>query len=183
MQVRDATQSDGPRIAALHAASWRLTYRGLLRDEYLDGDLVVERNRLWAERLAAPEPRQRIVLAEVGPQLAGFACAFGSADPEMGTMLDNLHVGYEFQRQGIGARLMSDIVSWCRAEVPEEGLFLWVLEDNAKARRFYEHLGATKVGADVWHSPDGGAIPSLCYAWTRLAPLMQALNLRTSKKQ
>lgn len=182
MQIRDATPADGPPIAALHAASWRLTYRGLLRDGYLDGDLVGDRNRLWAQRLTEPEPKQRVVLAEVGQQLAGFACAFGSADPEMGTMLDNLHVGYEFQRQGMGARLMNEIVSWCQAEVPGEGLFLWVLEGNAQARRFYEHLGATKVAADVWESPDGGAIPSLCYAWTNLAVLIHELNLRTSKR-
>lgn len=183
MRLRDATQTDGPAIAALHAASWRLTYRGLLSREYLDRDLDRDRNNLWQQRLSTPEPGQRIVLAEVRTQLAGFACAFGSADAELGTMLDNLHVGYEFQRQGIGARLMNEIVRWCRNEVPGEGLFLWVLEGNAKARRFYEHLGAVRVGTDVWHAPDGNAIPSVCYAWTRLDPLMQALNLRMSKKQ
>jgi ribosomal protein S18 acetylase RimI-like enzyme len=181
MQFRDATQTDGPRIAALHAASWRLTYRGWLRDEYLDGDLVDERNRLWTVRLAVPEPNQRIVLAEAGQQLAGFACAFGSADPELGTMLDNLHVGYQFQRQGIGARLMKEIVSWRLAEASGEGLFLWVIEGNSRARRFYENLRATKVAEDVWQSPDGGAIPSVCYAWTNLAALMQAMNVRSRK--
>jgi GNAT superfamily N-acetyltransferase len=123
------------------------------------------------------------VLAEISDQLAGFACAFGSEDPELGTLLDNLHVRHDFQNQGIGAKLMTQIALWCQAEFAGEGLFLWVLESNLQARRFYEHLGATRAGEDVWHSPDGGAIPSLCYAWNDLAPLMLALTLRTTKQQ
>lgn len=180
---RIATQADAPGIAALHAASWRRAYRGMLTDEYLDGDLESERTSVWVERLTTPEPKQRVVLAEIGHQPVGFACAFGSEDPKLGTLLDNLHVSHEFQHQGVGAGLMMEIASWCQSELPGEGLFLWVLEPNLQARRFYEHLGATRVGEDVWQSPDGGAIPSLCYAWRHLAPLMLALTLRTTKNQ
>jgi ribosomal protein S18 acetylase RimI-like enzyme len=97
-------------------------------------------------------------------------------------LLDNLHVSREFQRQGIGAKLMTEIVSWCQAESPGEGLFLWVLEPNFPARNFYEELGAVNVGEDVWLAPDGGSIPSLCYAWPRLESLMLALTLKKSKK-
>jgi GNAT superfamily N-acetyltransferase len=126
LKLRDADQSDAWRIATLHAASWRNAYRGMLSDEYLDGDLLGERSRIWIERLTAPMPRQRVLLAEIGDQLAGFACAFGSDDPQLGTLLDNLHVLPEFQRQGIGARLMSEIAFWCDKQSPGEGLFLWV---------------------------------------------------------
>jgi GNAT superfamily N-acetyltransferase len=183
MRIRDATLADAPRIAGLHAASWRRAYRGMLSDEFLDTDLESDRTRVWVDRLTTPKPKQRVVLAEISNQLAGFACAFGSEDPHLGTLLDNLHVRHDFQHQGIGAKLMTQIASWCQAEFAGEGLFLWVLESNLQARRFYEHLGATRAGEDVWQSPDGGAIPSLCYAWRSLAPLLLALNLRTTKKQ
>jgi GNAT superfamily N-acetyltransferase len=183
MRFRDVTLADAPRIAALHAASWRRAYRGMLTDEYLDTDLESDRTRVWIERLSTPNPKQRVVLAEISEQLAGFACAFGSADPDLGTLLDNLHVRQDFQQQGVGASLMLQIASWCQTKFAGEGLFLWVLEPNLKARRFYEHLGAIKVKEDVWQSPDGGETPSLCFAWTRLDPLILALNLRTTKKQ
>jgi ribosomal protein S18 acetylase RimI-like enzyme len=101
----------------------------------------------------------------------------------LGTLLDNLHVSREFQRQGIGAKLMSEIASWCKSALPGEGLFLWVLEPNRTARDFYEQLGAVKVNKDVWHSPDGGSIPSLCFAWKDLDVLTRALTLRRSKTQ
>lgn len=179
MRFRDASVADASRIAALHAASWRTTYRGMLSDEYLDGDTDSERTRVWVDRLTTPNPKQRVVLVEIAGQLAGFACAFGSDDPKLGTLLDNLHVSREFQRCGIGAKLMSEIASWCQAELPGEGLFLWVLEPNRTARDFYEQLGAVKVDEDVWHSPDGGSIPSLCYAWKDLDSLTLALKQRT----
>ena len=181
MEFRIANQNDAARIAGLHSASWRDTYRGLLSDEFLNGDLVGERAKLWVERLATPNPKQRIVLAEAERGLAGFACAFGSDDPELGTLLDNLHVSREFQHQGIGTKLMLEIACWCQAELPGEGLFLWVLEGNRPARRFYEQLGAVKVNEDFWHAPDGGSIPGLCYAWKHLESLLTALTMRTSK--
>ena len=183
MRFRDASVADAPHIAALHTASWRRAYRGMLSDEYLDTDLESDRTSVSVGRLTTPKPKQRVVLAESSDQLAGFACAFGSEDPDLGTLLDNLHVRHDFQHQGVGAKLMLQIASWCQKEFAGEGLFLWVLESNLQARRFYEHLGATKAGAEVWHSPDGGAIPSLCYAWRNLAPLILTLTLRTTKKQ
>lgn len=151
----------------------------MLSDEFLDGDILSERHALWVGRLTTPPANQKVVLAELNNELAGFACAFGSDDPQLGTLLDNLHVSPQFQRQGIGARLMSDIVSWRRAERPDEGLFLWVLEANLQGRRFYDSLGGQHVGSEVWHSPDGGALASLCYAWTDLAALGEMLNSKS----
>ena len=182
MKFRVATLADAPRIATLHAASWRRAYRGMLSDEYLDTDLESDRGKVWTGRLSTPNSKQRVVLSEISDQLAGFACALGSEDPDLGTLLDNLHVSHEFQQQGIGARLLMQIASWCQTEFAGEGLFLWVLEPNMKARRFYEHLGAVPAGKEVWESPDGGKIPSLCYAWRHLDPLLLTLNLRTMTK-
>ena len=181
MRFRQANKADAERIADLHATSWRFAYRGMLSDEYLDGNLVGERTRLWIERFAASNPKQRVLIAEIGDRLAGFACAYGSEDPQLGTLLDNLHVREEFQHQGVGTGLMDEIVSWVRNEFPGEGLFLWVLESNKQARRFYEDLGAIRVAEEIWLSPDGGAIPSLCYAWSDLIALMSLLNVRMKK--
>ena len=176
MRIRDATQSDVTQIAELHAASWRTAYRGMLSEAYLGGDLVGERTRIWIDRLNNPDPKQRVLLAEISGKAAGFTCAYGSSNPELGTLLDNLHVSREFQRQGIGARLMSEIAAWCYRELPGEGLFLWVLEPNLQARSFYEHRGAVIVARDTWFPPDGGAIPSLCYAWKDVEALLAALG-------
>jgi len=172
MRFRVAIQSDAQAIASLHAASWRIAYRGLLSDEYLDGNVVSERTAMWEESFRTPSNNQYVVVAEVGPQIVGFACAYGDDDPHWGTLLDNLHVDDKQKRQRVGARLMAHVAAWCSSAYPNNGLYLWVLKPNVSARRFYEHLNGVNVGEDVWFPPGGGEIPKLRYAWRHLDVLL-----------
>lgn len=174
--IRVATRADASRIAELHAASWRVAYRGILSDSYLTGGVVADRAAVWSGRLATPKPRQHLVLAEIGDTLAGFACAFGESDLQWGTLLDNLHVDPTLKHQGIGRRLMAEVAMWCSAELPGQGMYLWVLEPNLPARRFYERLGGVNTGRDVWNAPDGQSIPELRYSWEDLDLLLQMIR-------
>ena len=54
MIYREAISADAASVAALHAKSWRVAYRGILRDEFLDGDVVQNRVEVWEKRLTAP---------------------------------------------------------------------------------------------------------------------------------
>ena len=51
MVIRNAEGSDVAKIAALHIANQRTTYRGLLSDEYLDSLRVGDGERKWNEYL------------------------------------------------------------------------------------------------------------------------------------
>jgi GNAT superfamily N-acetyltransferase len=170
--TRPAVRSDAAAIAALHAASWRCAYRGALSDEFLAGDIVADRMAVWSERFRAAPPNQHVVVAESDKGLLGFACVFASADREWGALLDNLHVVRSSQRHGIGSRLVREIASWCVTRESDKGLFLWVLEANEGARRFYENLGAVNVGEDVWSPPGGGAVTRRRYAWRDVTRLL-----------
>ena len=167
LRLRDATGDDAPAIAALHAESWRTTYRGALRDDYLDGDIVRERTTVWRGRLDQPAANQRVVVAEGPGRLVGFACAYGNDDEHWGTQLDNLHVRRDAHGHGTGSRLVAEVAAWCRTAYPAGGLYLWVLEQNHPARRFYERLGATDQEGDVWLPPDGGTVKTRRYVWSR----------------
>lgn len=177
MNVRIADANDIGRIARLHAESWRVAYRGMYQDEYLDGPVFEDRLNVWQQRLAAPAHNQHTIVADDGAALAGFACAFGDDDPRWGTLLDNLHVRPEGKRGGVGTRLIADVARWSLREYPSSGLYLWVLERNTPARRFYERWGGRNHESQPAHPP-GGEIPGtgrllgLRYVWedpTRLA--------------
>jgi GNAT superfamily N-acetyltransferase len=168
MDYREATPEDARAIALLHAESWRRHYRGAYRDEFLDGDVAQDRLDTWRERFSPPAHNQFVVLAEEERRLVGFACAYGREDGEWGTLLDNLHVVPEAQGRGTGARLVTRVAEWCRANYPECGLYLWVLEENDKAQRFYARMGARDCGAAQFVPPGGGQIDSRRYAWTSL---------------
>jgi ribosomal protein S18 acetylase RimI-like enzyme len=69
--LRPAVAGDAPAVAAIHAQSWRATYRGTLRDAYLDGDLTAERLALWRARLAVPDGGAVGTIAEAARAPAG----------------------------------------------------------------------------------------------------------------
>lgn len=165
--LREATLADAPAIAALHAESWRFAYRGAYSDEYLDGDVFQDRARVWQERLSSPPPNQYIILAEDADGLVGFACAYGADDERWGTLVDNLHVRPDRHRQGTGKRLLAEVAAWCLTEHAGSGLYLWVLEQNARARRFYESLGAKDVESKSSVPPGGGTTVPHRYVWSR----------------
>jgi ribosomal protein S18 acetylase RimI-like enzyme len=171
VRFREATPEDAASIAALHAESWRAHYRGAYRDEYLDGDVAVDRLRVWEARLAAPPPNQLVVLAEEDGDLIGFACAYGGHDATWGSLLDNIHVRREHQRRGVGAGLLAEVAAWCRAGYGGSGLYLWVLEQNDRAQRFYRSLGASDQGGEISEPPGGGKIHGRRYAWRTVPDL------------
>jgi GNAT superfamily N-acetyltransferase len=168
MRFREATRADAVAVAKLHAESWRAHYRGAYRDEYLDGDVFQDRLRVWEERLSVPVPHQFVILAEEGSDLIGFACAYGRHDQTWGSFLDNIHVRLDHQGRGVGAGLIAEVAAWCRANYSDCGLYLWVLEQNRGAQRFYQRLGASDQGGEVSEPPGGGQIHGRRYAWKAL---------------
>ena len=43
--TRPIVATDAATVADLHTTSWRSAYRGMLRDDYLDGDIATERRQ------------------------------------------------------------------------------------------------------------------------------------------
>jgi GNAT superfamily N-acetyltransferase len=168
MDYREATYTDRLAIATLHAESWRHTYRGSYSDEFLDGPVFEDRRAVWEKRLAEPKANQFVVVAqeEAEGDIVGFACAYGRDDPRWGTLLDNIHVQPTRHRQGTGTALVAQVVSWCRTHHADVGLWLWVVGQNDRARRFYEGLGAFDSGAERRPPNAGGGEPRAVHRYT-----------------
>ncbi|WP_420888619.1 GNAT family N-acetyltransferase [Chromobacterium amazonense] len=103
LSLRPAQSDDIPLIAALHAQSWRASYRGILPDAYLDERAEDDRLAVWRARFASEKPLWvRIACWEDEP--VGFVCLLPDEAPELGIYLDNLHVRGDQQGRGIGRR-------------------------------------------------------------------------------
>ena len=163
---------DAEAIAKLHTQSWRQTYRGILRDEYLDGTIGEERYAVWQKRFADPAANQRSLVAEGDNQLLGFICLFLDEDPQLGKLIDNLHVASASKGQGIGARLMREATRLFIPQATQPGFYLDVYEANQSAIQFYERMGGTNVGREDHDNPDGGRAMTLRYAWKTAADLL-----------
>jgi ribosomal protein S18 acetylase RimI-like enzyme len=167
VDYRLAGTRDAEAVARLHARSWRESYRGSFTDAFLDSDLVGERLTVWRERLERPPADQLVQLAVDGDDLLGFVCAFGGHDPEWGSFIDNLHVAAEAKRRGIASGLMRRAGAWLADAYPGQGIYLWVLEVNAPARRFYERIGACNSGVSTTETHGGALVQSCRYTWPR----------------
>ena len=172
MNIRNSTPNDSEAIAALHAASWRLTYDSVLSRAYLEKTAPIERETVWTQRLAAPKANQCVLVAESKSGLVGFACAFASEHAEWGSYFDNLHVRTLSQGQGIGKALLVNVARWCEAQAPGQGLYLSVNQENRRAQQFYLGLGARNAKSGIWNAPDGSSVPTYWFVWHSVGPLV-----------
>ena len=174
--VRQIIPEDVAAIAAIHAASWRSAYRGILRDEFLDTDLTSNRVTLWERRLSLIPPNNFGYLATIAERASGFAFAFGAHDPIWGTQIDNLHVLPERKGSGIGRQLLEAVCTRAEVAHPDVGLYLWVYERNQAACLFYERLAGRLVERLLIEPPGGGKAAELRYVWSSPGQLMHALR-------
>lgn len=163
--LRDATKHDSAAIAHLHAESWRSAYRGILSGDYLDHHVHGERAALWQTRFSEIDSKPFLaILAEEGAQLIGFACVFPRDHPTFGSFLDNLHVAPQNVRRGIGRQLLGEVAARLVKQRTPGGLYLWVIEKNSRARRFYSKAGAVEVETVAMPMADGTHQPEVrCY--------------------
>jgi len=177
VRLRRAGADDAVAIAHLHADSWRRHYRGAYSDTFLDGDVLEDRLATWGHRLASPSSETFTVVAEKESTLVGFGHVVFDDDPTWGSLLDNLHVIHDAHRSGIGTRLLASVAEAAVERASNAGLYLWVLEQNVAAQRFYQARGGVFVERALLDPP--GGIPSrmngsplkLRYAWPRSSAL------------
>lgn len=177
--LRLASAADADAIAALHVASWRATYRGILNNDYLDGEIAEERRRVWAERLGdRPGERPIVVGAFQAEVLVGFSCLMPRFHPNFGALLDNLHIDSARQREGIGKRLFAAVIENMTPENRRAPLHLLVFARNEAACQIYDRLGGVPAERRREPEPDGSLVDVVRYQWPNAGSLLARLVRR-----
>lgn len=168
------TAADADRVAALHASSWRSAYRGIFSDHYLDHEADAERRDAWRARLqpATPTADWGLVAEGEAGRLLGFAYVMPDHDPAWGDYLDNLHVAPDLKGGGLGRRLMQAVAGKLQRDGSTRPLYLWVLDANTAARRFYERLGAELTDRRLSDPLAGQQHPVWRCVWRQPATLL-----------
>jgi ribosomal protein S18 acetylase RimI-like enzyme len=163
--IREASAADVEEIARLHLASWSTAYRGIVSDEFLAGVTLESRITRWGQAVASSDSGT-IVATEDGSILG--VCHFGPRRKPPATSTGEvyaLHIRPELRRRGVG-KLLLDAAVTRMAQRGNDGAVLWVLRDNAQARRFYEAQGWSFTGEEFLENRSGYAIPETKYAIT-----------------
>ena len=162
---REIRSNDAELIARMHTTSWRTAYRGILRDEYLDGGIGEERRAEWQRRFVVLHKEALGFIALLDNEPVGFIFGFQNEHDCWGTLIDNLHVLPGWKGRGIGRQLMARFATELIARGDSAGVFLWVYEKNAAARGFYESIGGSMVEATDYEVPGGGEARILRMTW------------------
>jgi ribosomal protein S18 acetylase RimI-like enzyme len=136
INIVEANVSDAAVIGALHAASWRIAYRGLLTDVYLDNDLDGERKKYWARKMVSLKPGEFVLLAKADSVVVGFISVLDIPEAGYSALIDNLHVTPQLKGLGVGSTMMRAAAKRLIAE-NRHNFYLWVLEGNIPAEKFY----------------------------------------------
>ncbi len=162
-QIRPAWAADAPALAAVHVATWRDAYAGLLPDEFLAG----LDPREWAERrrarLIAPAEGTFELVFESEGRVAGFVSGGPSRDGFPGGEVYAIYVDPGCQGRGAGRRLLA-AAERVLAAAGFTDASLWVLADNHPARGFYEAQGWHGDGTlKPWPMTGGVSVPEARY--------------------
>lgn len=175
-RYRQAIKDDANNIAALHAVSWQINYRGILDNHYLDHEVVSDRKNVWQKRFKRVRNDMSVILAEKGNELVGFGCVFFRESEKYGAYLDNLHVVKAYSGRGIGKNLMSLLASEILKNEERKDMYLWVLKENEGAIRLYERLMGQKkelvMERELWEQP----VEKIRYYWPNVQNLMLDKN-------
>ncbi|HJQ76677.1 MAG TPA: GNAT family N-acetyltransferase [Acidimicrobiia bacterium] len=134
--IRWGRPEDAGAISDVHVTAWQQAYRGILGDEYLDSLDRGARQAWWASYLSRGS---RVHVAEHDGAVVGF-CTPGVSNEAGWGEIFAIYVHPEHWGTGIGRELIVAGESTVLASGLDRAL-LWVLEDNRRARAFYERQG------------------------------------------
>lgn len=168
MHIREAISDDIPGIARVHVDTWRTAYIGIVPAEYL-AKLSYERSEArWRENLFGQGDAGFALVAEADGLVVGFAGGGPERDgiPGYDGELYALYVLASYQRRNIGQTLLHTAAQRLAAD-GFKAMLLWVLQENAQARAFYEAMGG--VWVDEKAITIGGAeLIDVAYGWPDL---------------
>ncbi|WP_349017266.1 GNAT family N-acetyltransferase [Streptomyces solicavernae] len=163
VSVRQMTSADCPAVADIRVRGWQFAYAGLIPRSYLDAMDVAEDTERCRERHARGDPAVVGLVAERAGRPVGWA-SFGpyrdSDLPPTDTELYALYVHPEHIGTGAGRALMDAVLARC-ASAGAPCVRLWVLRDNARARRFYARAGFEADGAEEVFEVHGAPVPEV----------------------
>ena len=157
--IRKALPEDAYNYAMCHISCWQSAYKGIVSDEFLCDMMIKKEQRIERYRKALTEPgdcEYYCVLYENA--MIGF-CIINKSQDERQALIGEIWAVYlveEFRGKGYGSEIIDFAVRELKRVNPSE-IFLWVFEENSRARRFYEKCNfffdGTRKESTMWGGP------------------------------
>lgn len=141
MEIRYITPLDDRlAISKIYEESWKHAYKEIIPQEYLNS---IPEGR-WSKNFDIPGWKTLVCIVDgkyIGT--SSFCKSRFEQFPDYGEII-SIYFLPEYMRKGYGKKLLeASILELNKLGFDE--LFLWVLDDNIAAKKFYEHLGFVKT--------------------------------------
>jgi len=137
MEIRKVTKTDDfNAISRIYALSWKAAYKNIVPQQYLDE--ISENN--WADKLRNSR-YDAYILIENGEYI-GTSSICAARDEKMygwGEII-SIYLLPEYFGKGYGKPLFDNSVN-ALVGMGYDKIYVWVLEQNIRARKFYEKNG------------------------------------------
>lgn len=163
MKIRQANPEDARSCASVHIESWKVAYRGLVPDSYLDDLDFLAREESFRQ-IYTRQPEDNFLVEENG-QVIGILTIGECRDDDLEMACTGeiwgIYLHPEHWRKGVG-RILCNFALRELLERSYEEVVLWVFEGNEYARKFSEAMGFSADGASKTLEP-GARLKAIRY--------------------
>lgn len=152
------SSDDRLEISNIYEQAWKKAYKGIVPQDFLDS---LEKGS-WASKVDRPEWNTLVV--ELDGKLIGTSSYSKSRFEEYSDAGEIISIYFlpEYMRKGYGKKLLAAAVEGL-ASMGYSEAFLWVLEENINARKFYESQGFVRADGSVETAPGGKTLKEIRY--------------------
>jgi ribosomal protein S18 acetylase RimI-like enzyme len=169
-EVRAARRDDADAITDVQVTAWRTGYAHVLPESLLYADdFDAVRRDFWRSWRFAPGYRVAVAVDDSvdPPHIVGFSSFGPERERARGFTgrgeISAIYVHPDAWGRGAASALMTHTELRLRSEGFESAV-LWVLDDNARARTFYEKFGWSPSGLTAdFHGDDDVRVPEVEY--------------------
>lgn len=165
MHIQVATLNHIEEMSHIHAFSWKFAYKGIVPQKFLDElqlDFWVPTFEIWM--------RNDIVKGKVlynDEKMIG-CIVFGKSReeslPNWGEII-SCYLLPEYFHKGYGKFLIKSALSDLE-ELEYENVYLWVLQENQRARNFYEKIGFQNMNKKCTCDIMDKKLTDICYGYS-----------------
>ncbi len=138
--IRKMEYKDIESVANIKVSSWRISYKGIIDDSYLDSMDI----NSYIEKRKEDYNKSLYLVAELNGKVVGF-CRYDDRlrqvdKKNIGGEIYALYVDPNMKRMGIGRALVKKV----EEEFKEKGItsfIIWCLKDNKPSKVFYRKMG------------------------------------------
>lgn len=161
IKTRKINQADSrEEISNIYEQSWKYAYKGIIPQDFLDRIPSGQ----WCKAFDNPERYTLVMLDDDKIIGTSSYCKSRYDDYKDWGEIISIYFLPEYMGKGYGRQLIEKVINELKA-MGFETIFLWVLEDNYRARHFYEKCGFKNSGKYYDDNIGGKQLRELQYVY------------------